>query len=55
MFSGKIEELIRRAARGNCPQRVQIFSRHRSRTPPMKSSHNGLGIPSDNVTKASEL
>jgi thymidine kinase len=44
MFSGKSEELIRRLRRAEfARQRVQIFS------------HSGLGIPSDNVTKASEI
>jgi thymidine kinase len=51
MFSGKSEELIRRL------RRVQIFK------PAIDSrfaaneivSHSGLGIPSDNVSKASEI
>ncbi len=56
MFSGKSEELIRRLRRAEIArQRVQIFK------PSIDSryaaneivSHNGLGIPSDNVTKAS--
>ena len=58
MFSGKSEELIRRLRRAEIArQRVQIFK------PAIDSryaaneivSHNGLGIPSDNVTKASEI
>src|ERR1700676_5045486 len=58
MFSGKSEELIRRLRRAEIArQRVQIFK------PSIDSryaaneivSHNGLGIPSDNVTKASEI
>ncbi|MGB9433655.1 MAG: thymidine kinase [Candidatus Acidiferrum sp.] len=58
MFSGKSEELIRRLRRAEIArQRVQIFK------PSIDSrfaaneivSHSGLGIPSDNVTKASEI
>src|ERR1700723_3166502 len=58
MFSGKSEELIRRLRRAEIArQRVQIFK------PSIDSryaaneivSHNGLGIPSDNVSKASEI
>jgi thymidine kinase len=58
MFSGKSEELIRRLRRAEIArQRVQIFK------PAIDSrfaaneivSHSGLGIPSDNVTKASEI
>src|SRR5271165_6974720 len=58
MFSGKSEELIRRLRRAEIArQRVQIFK------PAIDSryaaneivSHNGLGITSDNVTKASEI
>src|ERR1700682_4564782 len=58
MFSGKSEELIRRLRRAEyARQRVQIFK------PAIDSrfavneivSHSGLGIPSDNVTKASEI
>ena len=58
MFSGKSEELIRRLRRAEIArQRVQIFK------PTIDSrfaaneivSHSGLGIPSDNVTKASEI
>src|SRR5947208_8374450 len=58
MFSGKSEELIRRLRRAEIArQRVQIFK------PAIDSryaaneivSHSGLGISSDNVTKASEI
>lgn len=58
MFSGKSEELIRRLRRAEIArQRVQIFK------PTIDSrfaaneivSHSGLGIPSDNVAKASEI
>ncbi len=58
MFSGKSEELIRRLRRAEyARQRVQIFK------PAIDSryaaneivSHSGLGITSDNVTKASEI
>jgi thymidine kinase len=58
MFSGKSEELIRRLRRAEIArQRVQIFK------PAIDSrfaaneivSHSGLGIPSDNVSKASEI
>jgi thymidine kinase len=58
MFSGKSEELIRRLRRAEIArQRVQIFK------PTIDSrfaaneivSHSGLGIPSDNVSKASEI
>ena len=58
MFSGKSEELIRRLRRAEIArQRVQIFK------PSIDSryaaneivSHSGLGIPSDNVSKASEI
>src|ERR1700676_3821881 len=58
MFSGKSEELIRRLRRAEyARQRVQIFK------PAIDSrfavneivSHSGLGIPSDNVTKATEI
>ena len=58
MFSGKSEELIRRLRRaGFARQRVQIFK------PAIDSrfaaneivSHSGLGIPSDNITKAAEI
>ena len=58
MFSGKSEELIRRLRRAEIArQRVQIFK------PAIDArfaaneivSHSGLGIPSDNVGKASEM
>jgi thymidine kinase len=58
MFSGKSEELIRRLRRAEIArQRVQIFK------PAIDAryaaneivSHSGLGIPSDNVAKASEI
>ena len=58
MFSGKSEELIRRLRRAEIArQRVQIFK------PAIDSryaaneiiSHSGLGISSDNVTKATEI
>ncbi|HTQ96513.1 MAG TPA: thymidine kinase [Candidatus Acidoferrum sp.] len=58
MFSGKSEELIRRLRRAEyARQRVQIFK------PAIDSrfaaneivSHSGLGISSDNVSKASEI
>ena len=58
MFSGKSEELIRRLRRAEIArQRVQIFK------PAIDArfaaneivSHSGLGIPSDNVSKASEV
>lgn len=58
MFSGKSEELIRRLRRAEIArQRVQIFK------PAIDSrfaaneivSHSGLGIPSDNVSKAFEI
>jgi thymidine kinase len=58
MFSGKSEELIRRLRRAEIArQRVQIFK------PAIDArfaaneivSHSGLGIPSDNVSKASEI
>src|SRR5215467_13041220 len=58
MFSGKSEELIRRLRRaGIARQRVQIFK------PAIDAryaaneivSHSGLGIPSDNITKALEI
>ena len=58
MFSGKSEELIRRLRRAEIArQRVQIFkpsidSRYAANE---ITSHSGLGIPSDNVTKASEV
>jgi thymidine kinase len=58
MFSGKSEELIRRLRRAEIArQRVQIFK------PAIDAryakneivSHSGLEIPSDNVSKASEI
>ena len=58
MFSGKSEELIRRLRRAEyARQRVQIFK------PAIDEryadneivSHSGLGIPSDNVSKANEV
>ena len=58
MFSGKSEELIRRLRRAEIArQRVQIFK------PAIDDryaaneivSHSGLGIPSDNIHKASEI
>src|ERR1700687_2682819 len=58
MFSGQSEALIRRLRRaGIARQRVQIFK------PAIDSryaaneivSHSGLGIPSDNITKAAEI
>ena len=58
MFSGKSEELIRRLRRAEfARQRVQIFKPAiDSRFAPNEIvSHSGLGISSDNVTKASEI
>lgn len=58
MFSGKSEELIRRLRRAEIArQRVQIFkpaidARYKANE---IVSHSGLGIPSDNVSKASEI
>src|ERR1700676_3013094 len=58
MFSGKSEELIRRLRRAEIArQRVQIFkpvidARYAANE---IVSHSGLGIPSDNVSKASEI
>ena len=58
MFSGKSEELIRRLRRAEIArQRVQIFkpvidARYAANE---IVSHSGLGIPSDNVCKASEI
>src|SRR5881227_3723104 len=58
MFSGKSEELIRRLRRAEIArQRVQIFK------PAIDEryagneivSHSGLGISSDNITKAAEI
>jgi thymidine kinase len=58
MFSGKSEELIRRLRRaGFARQRVQIFKPSIDERYAANEivSHSGLGIPSDNVTKASEI
>ena len=58
MFSGKSEELIRRLRRAEfARQRVQIFKPAiDSRFAPNEIvSHSGLGISSDNVTKACEI
>lgn len=58
MFSGKSEELIRRLRRAEIArQRVQIFkplidARYAANE---IVSHSGLGIPSDNVSEASEV
>src|SRR5271165_6374127 len=58
MFSGKSEELIRRLRRAEIArQRVQIFKplidvRYAANE---IVSHSGLGIQSENVTKASEI
>ena len=58
MFSGKSEELIRRLRRAEIArQRVQIFkpaidARYEANE---IVSHSGLGIPSDNVSKASDI
>src|ERR1700688_366158 len=58
MFSGKSEEWIRRLRRAEIArQRVQIFkpvidARYAANE---IVSHSGLGIPSDNVSKASEI
>jgi thymidine kinase len=58
MFSGKSEELIRRLRRAQIArQRVQIFkpaidARYEANE---IVSHSGLGIPSDNVSKAPEI
>src|SRR5258708_3258858 len=58
MFSGKSEELIRRLRRAEIArQRVQIFKpaideRYAATE---IASHSGLGIPSDNVCKVSEI
>ena len=58
MFSGKSEELIRRLRRAEIArQRVQIFKpaidERYSATEIV--SHSGLGIRSDNISKASEI
>ena len=58
MFSGKIEELIRRLRRAEfARQRVQIFKPAIDERYAANEiiSHSGLGIPSDSVTKASEI
>lgn len=58
MFSGKSEELIRRLRRAEiAQQRVQIFKPAIDDRYDAKEivSHSGLGIPSDNVHKASEI
>jgi thymidine kinase len=58
MFSGKSEELIRRLRRAEIArQRVQIFKPaiDERYAPNEIVSHSGLGIPSDNVTKAAEI
>src|SRR5215475_12770805 len=58
MFSGKSEELIRRLRRADfARQRVQIFKPaiDERYAPNEIVSHNGLGIPSENVTKAPEI
>lgn len=58
MFSGKSEELIRRLRRAEIArQRVQIFkpaidNRYRAH---QITSHSGLGIPSENVSSATEI
>jgi len=58
MFSGKSEELIRRLRRAEIArQRVQIFKPAIDERYAANEiiSHSGLGIPSDNVTKAGEI
>jgi len=58
MFSGKSEELIRRLRRAEfARQRVQIFKPSIDERYAVNEiiSHSGLGIPSDNVTKAAEI
>jgi thymidine kinase len=58
MFSGKSEELIRRLRRAEfARQRVQIFKPAIDARYSVNEivSHSGLGIPSDNVSKASEV
>src|ERR1041385_6457407 len=58
MFSGKSEELIRRLRRaGIARQRVQIFKPAIDERYAANEivSHSGLGIPSDTVSKASEI
>jgi thymidine kinase len=58
MFSGKSEELIRRLRRAEfARQRVQIFKPSIDERYAANEiiSHSGLGIPSDTVTRASEI
>src|ERR1700735_1255548 len=58
MFSGKSEELIRRLRRAEfARQRVQIFKPAIDQRYAANEivSHSGLGIASDNVTKAAEI
>ncbi len=58
MFSGKSEELIRRLRRAEIArQRVQIFKPAIDERYAVNEivSHSGLGIPSDNVTRANEI
>ncbi|HUI74037.1 MAG TPA: thymidine kinase [Candidatus Acidoferrum sp.] len=58
MFSGKSEELIRRLRRAEIArQRVQIFKPAIDERYAANEivSHSGLGIPSDNVSRASEV
>jgi thymidine kinase len=58
MFSGKSEELIRRLRRAEfARQRVQIFKPSIDQRYEANEivSHSGLGIASDNVTRASEI
>ena len=58
MFSGKSEELIRRLRRAEIArQRVQIFKPAIDERYAANEiiSHSGLGIPSDNVAKASDI
>src|ERR1700682_3227246 len=58
MFSGKSEELIRRLRRAEfARQRVQIFKPAIDERYAANEivSHSGLGIPSENVLKASEV
>jgi len=58
MFSGKSEELIRRLRRAEfARQRVQIFKPAIDQRYAANEivSHSGLGIESDNVTRASEI
>ena len=58
MFSGKSEELIRRLRRAEfARQRVQIFKPAIDERYAANEivSHNGLGIPSENVSRAAEV